>query len=297
MTNRRLFITGGGGMLARTLERRLPQAGWEVHAPTEQQVNILDLPGLCAAVAAVKPAAVIHAAAITAVDACETTKRELAFQVNGVGSGNVAIAAQRAGARVVAISTDYVFGGDLDRPYHEFDATGPKTVYGASKLAGEHAVRAHCPEHLIARIAWLYGPGGPSFVHTMLKHGALAGKDLQVVDDQIGNPTSTDVVADGLVTLLERGAVGTFHLTCAGETTWFGFTQAIMRHANLARGVQPCTTAQYAANVAAANPAARSAPRPANSRLDKLALRTHGLGEPMGWEDALVRFLREHPNR
>jgi len=285
MTNRRIFITGGGGMLARTLERRLPQAGWEVHAPTELQLNILDLPALCAAIAQVKPAAVIHAAAITAVDPCETTKRELAFQVNGIGSANVAIAAHRVGARTVAISTDYVFSGDLDRPYHEFDATGPRTAYGASKLAGEIAVRAHCPEHLIARIAWLYGPGGPSFVHTMMKLGAQGGAPLQVVDDQIGNPTSTDVVADGLIRLLERGVVGTVHLTCAGEATWFQFTQAIMRHAHLDRGVVPCTTAQFP----------RPAPRPANSRLDKLALRTHGLGEPMGWEDALVRFLKENP--
>jgi len=285
MTNRRIFITGGGGMLARTLERRLPQAGFEVSAPTELQLNILDLPALSRAIAAYQPTAVIHAAAITAVDPCETTKRELAFQVNGIGSGNVAIAAHRAGARVLAISTDYVFSGDLDRPYHEFDAPSPRTAYGASKLAGEIAVRAHCPEHVIARIAWLYGPGGPSFVHTMMKLGAQAGDPLQVVDDQIGNPTSTDVVADGVIKILDKGVVGTVHLTCSGEATWYRFTQAIMQHAKLNRGVKPCTTAQYP----------RPAPRPANSRLEKLALRTHGLGELMGWEDALVRFLKENP--
>jgi dTDP-4-dehydrorhamnose reductase len=219
---------------------------------------------------------------MTAVDACESDAGK-AYAVNAIGSANVAIACQRRGARLLAISTDYVFGGDLDRPYHEWDAPAPRTVYGASKLAGEQAVRAHCPDHAIVRTAWLYGPGGPSFYHTMLRLGAQQGPPLRVVDDQRGNPTTTDALATAIGWLLERPLAGTFHVSCEGEATWCEFAREIFRLRGLTRALTPCATAEYP----------RPAPRPANSRLEKRALRLHGLPALPHWREALAQFARD----
>jgi len=280
----KILVTGGKGMLGRTLVRRW--AGLHVVAPVDiDQCDITDAKATVACFADLRPDVVIHCAAHTNVDKCES-EVERAYAINAVGSANVARAAERSGARVIAISTDYVFSGEADRPYHEWDAPAPRTVYGQSKLAGEIAVRAHCRDHVIARIAWLYGAGGPSFVHTMLKLGAQGGDPLKVVDDQRGNPTSTDAVADGLLSLLDHPLVGTVHLTCEGEDTWCGFTREILRLAKLNRGVVPCTTADFP----------RPAPRPASSRLDKMALRVHRLPAMADWRETLARFLTDFPN-
>ena len=278
----RILITGGGGMLARTLVRRWTMH--EVHAPTRAELDITRPERIAAALAGFRPDAVVHTAAHTKVDLAES-EPERAFALNAHGSAAVAIACHRAGTRLVAISTDYVFAGDAPRPYHEGDAPGPRTVYGASKLAGEQAVRTHCPDHLIARVAWLYGAGGPSFVHTMLRLGAQGGAPLRVVADQIGNPTSTDAVADALLHLIAIRAAGTFHLTCQDETSWCGFAEAIMAASGLGRAVIPCTTAEYP----------RPAPRPANSRLAPGALTAYGLPLLPDWRAALQQFLHDHP--
>jgi dTDP-4-dehydrorhamnose reductase len=280
----RLLVTGGKGMLGRTLQRR-----W-----CEHEVAVADLPevdvtqpgSIGSAIAATRPDVVVHCAAMTAVDRCET-ERDEAFKVNAEGSANVAAACRRAGSRLVAISTDYVFAGDLDRPYHEGDAPAPRTVYGASKLAGEQAAREQCADHLIVRVGWLYGPGGPSFVHTMLRLGAVPGDPLRVVDDQLGNPTSTDAVAERLLDLIDAGAGGTFHLTCEGETSWHGFAARVLALGGSPRAVHPCRTEEFP----------RPAPRPANSRLEKRALRLGGFAPMTTWEEALERFFREHAGR
>lgn len=279
----RILITGGRGMLGRTLQRQL--ADHELVVADLPEVDITRIAPVTAALASFRPQVVIHAAAMTAVDRCEG-ERDLAFAVNGIGSANVAIACQRAGVRLIALSTDYVFPGDADRPYHEGDAPGPRTVYGQSKLAGEAAVRAHCPDHVILRIAWLYGAGGPSFIHAMLKLGAAAGAAAQVVDDQHGNPTSTTAVATAIRQLLDAPIAGTVHATCEGEATWYGLAQAIWEARGFTRGLTPCTTAAFP----------RPAPRPANSRLEKRALRLHGLQPMPHWRDALDIFLKDHPD-
>ncbi|HEY3355904.1 MAG TPA: dTDP-4-dehydrorhamnose reductase [Polyangia bacterium] len=278
----KIVVTGGRGMLGRTLARRL--ADHEVAILDLPETDIADARALDAALAALRPQAVIHCAAMTAVDRCEA-EPDAAFRANAVGSANVARACGRLGARLIALSTDYVFPGDGPRPYHEWDAPGPRTVYGQSKLAGEEAIRAHCPDHLILRIAWLYGPGGPSFVHAMLKLGADGGGPLKVVSDQIGNPTSTDAVAARIQELLEVPIAGTLHLTCEGEASWFELAQAIFTQRPTARPVVACATEEYP----------RPAPRPRNSRLEKRALRLHGLSPMPHWRDALGRFFAEHP--
>lgn len=268
-------------MLGRTLARRLSHHDLVLAGRSE--LELTDPRATTAAVAAARPDVVVNCAAFTAVDRCES-EAEAAFAVNGAGSAHLAVACFRANSRLITFSTDYVFDGRLDRPYVETDEAAPRTVYGQSKLAGEEAVRAHCPDHLILRVAWLYGAGGPSFLHTMMRLGAEAGPPLKVVDDQIGNPTSCDAVAAHLDALLNVGAAGTLHLTCEGETTWYRFTQAIFARAGLVREVVPCTTADYP----------RPAPRPANSRLDKRGLRTLGLPPMPTWEEALDRFLADH---
>ncbi len=284
MTGRRILITGASGMLGRTLVRQW-SSRHDVVATDRGELDITDVRACSAVIASAAPEVVVHCAAHTAVDRCES-EPEAAYRLNAVGTANVAIACQRHGARLIAISTDYVFSGDSAVPYQEWDVPAPRTVYGASKLAGEVAVRTHCPDHAIVRIAWLYGPGGPSFVHTMLRLGAQAGEPIRVVDDQIGNPTSTDAVASGLDAIIERGVAGTIHLTCAGSTSWHCFTREIFRLRGLGRAVVPCSTAEHP----------RPARRPANSRLDHLALRLHGLPPMPAWQDALAAFLRANPD-
>jgi len=276
----RILITGADGMLGRTLRRKL--STHTLIPACLADGDITDEVKFDALVAREKPDAVIHCAAMTAVDDCENN-RDLAFRVNALGSANVAAACNRHGARLIAISTDYVFDGASPRPYSEFDrATGGATVYGQSKFAGEEMVRRHCPDHVICRISWLYGPGGPSFVHTMLKLADGSRPELKVVDDQRGNPTSTFAVADALLRILDRPLlVGTFHLTCEGEASWYEFASEIFRRRGIAQRVTPCTTAEFP----------RPAPRPANSRLEKQMLRLCALPPMPEWRDALREFL------
>ncbi len=274
----KILITGGKGMLGRTLQREF--ADCELVIADLPEVDITSAAAFDAVIAATRPNTVIHCAAMTAVDRCET-EPETAWKINTAGSGNVAAACHRHHARLIAISTDYVFSGTLDRPYHEFDVPGAKTVYGLTKFHGEEMIRRHAPDHVIARISWLYGPGGPSFVHTMLKLAATTS-ELKVVADQIGNPTSTIAVARHLRRIVEcRELVGTFHLTCEGEASWSDFAAEIFRLRALPVQVHPCTTAEFP----------RPAPRPANSRLDKLMLRLHGLPPMPEWHEALQEFI------
>ena len=275
----KLLITGGRGMLGETLCREF----------ADDVIFVADLPehditspsGFDALVGKVRPDVVIHCAAMTAVDRCES-EEETAWRLNAFGSGVVAAACHRHGARMVGISTDYVFPGDLDRPYHEFDAAGAGTVYGRTKFAGEELIRRYCPDHLICRISWLYGGRGPSFVHTMLKLAAASGPEVKVVADQIGNPTSTLAVARHLRLLLERRELcGTFHLTCEGSASWYEFACEIFRQAGSSRRLVPCTTAEFP----------RPAPRPANSRLEKRMLRWCGLPPMPEWHEALSEFM------
>lgn len=268
-------------MLGRTLVRELG-GDFEV-APTDlPEADITDENMIDAVFARHVPDAVIHCAAMTAVDKCEVD-RDMAFRLNARGTANVAAACARQGIRLIAISTDYVFDGDADRPYTEFDRpTGGRTVYGQSKFAGEEAVRSMCPNHVIARISWLYGAGGPSFVHAMMSLADGTRPVLKVVADQHGNPTSTVAVAQALRGILRRpNLCGTFHLTCEGEATWAEFAEEIFRRAGRTQAVRPCTTDEFP----------RPAPRPKNSRLEKMALRLAGLPPMPHWKDALAAFM------
>ena len=277
------LLTGGKGMLGRTLVRELG-GDFELIPTDLPEADITDERVIDAVFSQNAPDVVIHCAAMTAVDKCET-ERDLAFRLNARGTANVAAVCRRQGIRLIAISTDYVFEGDSYRPYNEFDRpTGGRTVYGQSKFAGEEAVRTLCPNHVIARISWLYGADGPSFVHAMMKLADGTRPVLKVVADQHGNPTSTTAVARALRNFLERpNLCGTFHLTCEGEATWAEFAEEIFRLAGRVQKVHPCTTEEFP----------RPAPRPKNSRLEKMALRLAGLPPMPDWKAALAEFMAE----
>ena len=277
----KVLLTGGKGMLARTIREVMTDV--EIVPTDLPEADITDENCIDAVIARHRPDAVIHCAAMTAVDKCEEAV-DLAYCINARGSANVAAACNRHGVRLIAISTDYVFDGAAERPYNEFDAvTGGDTVYGKSKFAGEEQIRALCPDHCICRISWLYGKGGPSFVHAMLKLADGTRPELKVVADQHGNPTSAYAVARELRALLGRPLLrGTFHMTCEGEATWAEFAAEIFRLAGKDQKIVPCTTEEFP----------RPAPRPKNSRLDKMGLRLAGLPPMPDWRAALAEFLK-----
>ena len=280
----KILVTGGKGMLGRTLQREL----------ADHEIVVADLPGwditddaaFTERTLAIAPDLVIHCAAMTKVDDCEA-KRELAFRLNEEGSRNVALACKACGARLIAISTDYVFSGEPPREpwaWSETDVPRPRTVYGASKFAGEQMIQMILPEATIVRIAWLYGAGGPSFVHTMAKLGCVEGAALKVVADQRGNPTSTKVVAGVIRFLMGHPEVsGVVHGTCEDACTWYDLTMELKRLLpSFTRDVVPCTTEEFP----------RPAPRPRNSALKKSVLNLLGYRTP-NWKVALADFVRD----
>jgi len=249
---------------------------------------------LAGAIAALEPDLVVNAAAYTAVDKAESEPQK-AMTVNGEAAGAVAAGARKAGAPVIQISTDYVFDGALDRPWREDDAVAPLGAYGRSKLAGEEAVAAANPHHVVLRTAWVYSPFGGNFVKTMLRL-AETHDELDVVADQTGNPTSAFVVADAVLSVAGRLSVapaddvfGTYHVAAAGTASWCDFARAIFEIAgpDLPRvpKVNAITTAQYPT----------PARRPANSRLDTARFeRTFGYHPPqwrVSLEETLARIL------
>ena len=278
----KILITGGKGMLGRTLQKEL--AEHEIVVADLPDWDITDDTGFVEKVGAAKPDLIIHCAAMTKVDDCEA-KRDLAFKLNEEGSRNVALAAKACGARLFAISTDYVFSGEPPKEpwaWSETDIPRPRTVYGASKFAGEQMIQMILPEAVVIRIAWLYGSGGPSFIHTMAKLGAQEGAPLKVVDDQRGNPTSTKTVADVIRFLMTKPDVsGIVHGTCEDQCTWYDLTVELFRLLGLKREVVPCTTEEFP----------RPAPRPRNSALKKSVLNLLGYRTP-NWKAALAEFVK-----
>ena len=277
----KILVTGGKGMLGRTLQKELQ--GNEIVVADLPEWDITDGDGFVAKTMGVMPDVVIHCAAMTKVDDCESN-RELAFKLNEEGSRNVALACKASGARLIAISTDYVFSGEPPREpwaWGEMDIPRPRTVYGASKFAGEQMIQMILPEAVILRIAWLYGPGGPSFVHTMAKLGAQEGPALKVVNDQRGNPTSTKVVADVIKFIIAHPDVsGIVHGTCEEQCTWYDLAVELFRLMGLKRLIEACTTEEFP----------RPAPRPRNSALKKSVLNLLGYRTP-SWQSALGEFV------
>jgi dTDP-4-dehydrorhamnose reductase len=232
------------------------------------ELDVADRDAVLAAVTSIRPGLVVHAAAWTAVDACEA-EPDRAWQVNALACRHLAEAAAATGAHLVAVSTDYVFDGTSPRPYTEWDQPNPLSVYGRSKLAGEREVLAVLPGAAVVRTSWMYGPHGTNMVKTVLRLAAGNGP-LRFVDDQRGCPTFTGDLAGMILRLGVGRRPGIFHVTNQGPTTWYQFARDVLTAAGLdpAR-VEPITTSE----VLPARPAAR----PANSVLDNAALRLSGI--------------------
>jgi dTDP-4-dehydrorhamnose reductase len=270
-------------MLAHDVRLLAERAGHELVLVDLPELDITDAAAVSAFFASERPEASINCAAWTDVDGAET-KQAQAHAVNADGAGNLARAAAEIGTPLLHISTDYVFDGTapLDgdgrpRPYVESDPTGPRSVYGSTKLDGERQVLAASSRHCVLRTAWLYGIDGPNFVATMLR---LAGERdaVQVVEDQIGSPTWSGHLAPAMVGLLERQVSGLVHLTGAGRVSWNGFAREIFHQAEVDCRVEPATSEQMA----------RPAPRPAWSALE--SEREDVLPMPP-WQDGLAGYL------
>jgi dTDP-4-dehydrorhamnose reductase len=275
----RVLVTGADGMLGRAVMPALMAAGHEATGLDLPQLDVTRLEPLQFAVRDFRPDWVIHLAALTKVDDCEA-RRDEAFLVNGLGARHAALAAVAAGAALLALSTDYVFDGAATSPYGESDAASPQSVYGASKWAGEQAVREVHPRHVIVRTSWLFGPGGGNFVDTILAK-ARSGERLRVVDDQRGSPTFTRDLAEGLLRLMVAGRPGTYHCTNSGDCTWYDLAAHAVARAGLAVPLERTDTASFP----------RPAKRPAYSVLGNAAFeRVTGWRMP-AWTDAVERHL------
>ena len=288
---RDILVTGGSGQVGGALVRLGAPAGFRFISPARAEMELADPASIAAFVASRPWAAVINAGAYTAVDRAQS-EVEAAWRVNALAPACLARASAEAGVPLIHVSTDYVFPGDMDRPYREDDPVGPLGVYGASKEGGEQAVRTGNPRHAIVRTSWVVSAHGANFLKTMLRLGA--DRDvLRVVADQQGAPTAAADLADVLALIAQRmivdphAPVGTFHFANAGATTWAGFAAEIFR-LSAARGgpstrVEPIATKDYPT----------PAPRPANSRLDLQRIREiHGV-HPRPWEQATADIIDE----
>ncbi|MBJ7457913.1 MAG: dTDP-4-dehydrorhamnose reductase [Thermoleophilaceae bacterium] len=272
----KIAITGAGGMLGQDMVAAADAVHHEVAAFTRADLDVTDERAVLAAFERELPSLVINCAAYTDVDGAETDEVN-AFMINEDGARNVAAAAAAIGARVIQISTDYVFDGTKREPYVESDPTGAIGVYGRSKLAGEKAVREANPRHLIVRTSWLYGLGGKNFVETMLGLAAER-REILVVTDQIGCPTYTRELADAVIELADYERLGVMHICGASPCSWYDFAREIFRQSQVEVMVLSGTTEMLA----------RPAPRPVYSAMISERDETPALSR---WDHGLHAYL------
>ena len=282
----KVFVTGASGMTGAQLVSQARSRGWSAIAATHHDLDITDLSAVEDAIAAERPDMVFNAAAYTAVDRAEEAVED-AMSVNSSGAANVARSAALAGAAMIHISTDYVFDGSANSPYAPDADPCPVNVYGESKLAGELSVRDECARHLIVRTSWVYSHEGKNFVLTMLK-AAGENRDLKVVNDQTGSPTSSADLAEALLAAGEKllnddSLAGTYHFANAGQTTWYDFAREIFRLRGLSPGIKPVSTADF-------RTAAR---RPKWSVLDCTSFDSSFGVKRRSWQDALKNTMEK----
>ena len=300
----KVFVTGVGGQLGHDVMNELAQRGYEgVGSDIKQEysgiqdgsavtkmpytaLDITDKDAVCKVIEDIKHDAIVHCAAWTAVDAAEDEeKRPIVHRINAEGTRNIAEAAKAVGAKMVYLSTDYVFDGQGDSPWQPDDKKyAPLNYYGQTKLEGELAVSGILEKYFIVRIAWVFGLNGKNFIKTMVNVGRTHDT-VRVVNDQIGTPTYCFDLARLLVDMLETEKYGYYHATNeGGYISWYDFTCEIYRQAGMSTKVVPVTTEEYGLSVAA---------RPFNSRLDKSKLVEAGFKPLPPWQDAVSRYLKE----
>ncbi len=295
----KILLLGSAGQVGWELQRSLAPLGQLValdRRSTDFCGDLSNAQGLADTVDRIRPDVIVNAAAYTAVDKAESD-RETALAVNAVAPGVLAEAANRVGAWLVHYSTDYVFDGSGSRPWEETDSTGPLSIYGSTKLAGEQRIAAACARHIILRTSWVYAARGGNFAKTMLR---LAGERdrLTVVNDQFGAPTGADLLADVTAHItrsaLVQGtpdAAGTYHLAAAGETSWHGYARFVVAEA--LKAGRPLKTSPHTVDPVPASAFPTPAVRPGNSRLNTAKLRARFGLELPAWQSGVARLLAE----
>lgn len=276
----RVLVLGAAGIVGRATVAEAARRGWDVRGLAREECDIGAEEAPARAAADFRPELLVNCAAFTKVDACEGDPGR-AMAINGEAVGRVAMAAASVGARLIHLSTDYVFDGAGREPYAEEHPTAPRSVYGRSKLVGEHRALA-VPGSLVVRTSWIFGTGGPNFVDTIRRKLEEGAAPLRVVDDQVGAPTYAPFLARALADLGESGAGGIVHYQNREPVSWFGFARAIARDLGFDEGaIEPASTAEVP----------RPAPRPAWSVLDVRRFERLA-GRPVErWEDGLAEHL------
>ncbi|MBU3088273.1 dTDP-4-dehydrorhamnose reductase [Clostridium gasigenes] len=292
----KILITGCKGQLGNELQSIIKTGKAEIGVVSNEikdsqvialDVEDLDITNLAQVkevISREKPDVVINCAAATNVDGCESNQ-DLAFKINALGPRNLAMVCEEIGAKLVQVSTDYVFSGIGNKPLAEFDLTGPTSVYGTTKLAGEEFVREFSSKYFVVRTAWLYGYVGKNFVYTMMNLGRDK-ESLNVVDDQRGNPTNANDLAYHILKLIETKEYGVYHCTGKGECSWCDFAKLIMKLSDRKCVVNPCTSEEFKT----------AAKRPEYSSLDNMMLRCTVGDEMRDWKEALASFIDGNSN-
>lgn len=278
---KKIIVTGCNGQLGRAINQLYGKnEQYELVNTDVGELDITNIDEVMKFAREIKPYAIINCAAHTGVDACES-EADKAYKINAIGPRNLSIAATETDAKLMHISTDYVFDGKGTRPYTEFDAVGPQGMYGKTKLAGENFVKEFADRYFIIRTAWLYGDG-KNFVKTMLRLSETNDK-VRVVKDQVGSPTSTEELAKAIAYLLPTENYGLFHGTCEGDCSWADFTKEIFRLADKKTVVEPITTEEFGA----------AAPRPAYSILENYMFKLTSDFMFADWHEAIARYMKE----
>ena len=276
-----ILVTGITGQLGYDVAKELERRGENFIGTTKKDFDLSKPEEVKNFIIEKKPSTVIHCAAYTAVDKAES-EAELALTVNGLATRKIAEACREVGAKMLYVSTDYVFGGDGETPYEISDEKAPQNIYGKSKLLGEDSVIALLREYFIVRISWVFGSNGKNFVKTMLNFDKRR-KKISVVDDQVGSPTYTADVAPLLVDMINSDKYGIYHATNEGFCSWAEFAEEIFKQAGREITVEKIPTSDYPT----------PAKRPFNSRLSKKTLDEAGFKRLPSWQDAVTRFLKE----
>lgn len=275
----KVLVTGAEGQLGADLVLLLHSLGYKVFGLGKTEFDITNEYEVNRKVIDLNPDIIIHCAAFTNVDKAES-EQDVAFLINGVGTRNIVLASESIKAKLVYISTDYVFDGSSSTSYHEFSPVSPLNVYGQSKLAGESFVRDFHSKFFIVRTSWVFGARGNNFVKTMLKL-SKATEPLTVINDQVGCPTYTVDLSKCIVELMGSNKYGIYHVSNTGSCSWFEFAKEIFQQLNITINLKPCMTEGFP----------RPAKRPKYSVMDHMGLRINNFTAMPHWQDALSRFL------
>lgn len=277
----KVVVTGAAGQLGQDVMRELARKNHQAFGTGRTQLDITNEADVTAYISEVKPDVILHCAAYTNVDAAEENE-DVAYQINAAGTEYLAKAAKLTGAKMLYISTDYVFDGTATEPYEVDEPTKPLGAYGRTKLAGEQLLQKHLDEFFIVRTAWVFGIYGNNFVKTMIRLGQERG-EVGVVHDQVGSPTYTVDLAQFMVELMETDKYGVYHATNSGICSWYDFAVEIFKQAEMNVKVNPLTSDQFP----------RPAARPKYSVLSKKMIEKQGLKPLRDWKEALAAYLAE----